>query len=314
MAFHLIVGAGAIGSGTALLLAEAGHDITIVTRSGSGPEHPAVTRVAADATDADHLSELATGAHAILNCANPPAYHKWAEQWPPLATAILTAAERTGARLVTISNLYGYPKDSSPMRATDPLDPPTAHGAIRVDMWHQALAAHEAGRVRVTEVRASDYVGPGLGDSAHLADRFVPRILAGKTAQVIGDPDVAHSWSYVADVCRTMATVATDDRALGRAWHVPTLPPMSARAMGEAMARAAGAPAAEVTRIPRIALRAAALVLPLMRALLHMTYQFDEPFEIDGSDTTATFGIEPTPLDTQIAMTLASYGANVVNV
>ena len=314
MPFHLIVGAGAIGSGTALLLAEAGNDVTVVTRSGSGPEHPAITKVAADATNADRLTELARGAHAIHNCANPPAYHKWAEQWPPLATAILTAAERTGARLVTISNLYAYPKGGSPMRATDPLDPPTDHGAIRADMWQQALAAHEAGTVRVTEVRASDYFGPGLGDTAHLADRFVPRILAGKTAQVIGDPDVAHSWSYVGDVCRTMATVATDDRALGRPWHVPTLPPKSPREMGDAMARAAGAHTAKVTRIPRIALRGAALFLPLMRALVHMTYQFDEPFEIDGSDTAETFGLEPTPFETQIATTLASYGVDVASV
>lgn len=311
MAFHLIIGAGAIGSGTARLLAEAGHHVTIVTRSGSGPDHPAITRIAADATDADRLTELATGAHAILNCANPPSYHKWAEQWPPLAEAILAAAERTGARLVTISNLYGYAKGASPMRATDPLDPPTAQGAIRVEMWRQALAAHDAGRVRVTEVRASDYVGPGLGDTAHLADRFVPRILDGKTAQVIGDPAVPHSWSFVDDVCRTLATVATDDRSLGRAWHVPTLPPLSAQAMGDAIARAAGAPPAKVSRLPRIVLRAAGVVVPLMRAIGHMAYQFDQPFEIDAHDTTETFGIEPTPLDDQIAAILRGYDVAV---
>lgn len=308
MAFHLVVGAGAIGSGTALLLAGAGHDVTVVTRSGSGPDHPAITRVAADATDAERLTELAAGAHAILNCANPPAYHKWAEQWPPLATAILNAAERTGARVVTMSNLYGYARGSSPMRATDPFDPPTENGRIRVEMWQQALAAHEAGRVRVTEVRASDYVGPGLGDSAHLADRFVPLIIAGKTARIVGAADVPHSWSYVDDVCRTMATVANDDRALGRAWHVPTLAPRTAQEMGDAFASAAGVPGATVRRIPRVALKVAAVFSPMMRALLHMTYQFDEPFEIDAADTTETFGIEPTPFDQQVAATLAGYG------
>ena len=308
MAFHLIVGAGAVGSGTAILLAEAGHDVTIVTRSGSGPDHPAISRVAADATDADRLTELAAGAHAVINCANPPGYHQWAEQWPPLAAAMLEAAERAGARLVTMSNLYGYAEGASPMRALDPLDPPTAHGQIRADLWHEALAAHEAGRVRATEVRASDYVGPGLGDTAHLGDRFVPRILAGKTAQVVGSPDAPHSWSYIDDVCRTVAVVATDDRALGRPWHVPTLPPKSARQMADALAAAGGASPAKVSKIPRVALRLAALFSPMMRVVLQMTYQFDAPFEIDAADTTATFGIEPTPLDQQIAATLAGYG------
>ncbi|MEM7322093.1 MAG: NAD-dependent epimerase/dehydratase family protein [Actinomycetota bacterium] len=309
MATHTIIGAGAVGSGTALLLADAGHEVVIVTRSGSGPDHPGITKVAADATDADRLTTVADGSATIYNCANPPAYHRWAEQWPPLATAILTAAARTGSRLVTMGNLYGYAAGSSPMRATDPLDPPTANGKIRVRMWEEALAAHRAGRVRVTEVRASDYFGPGLGDTAHLADRFVPRILAGKTAQVLGDPDAPHSWSYLGDVCRTLAAVGMDERADGRAWHVPTLPPRSARQMADALAGAAGLDGGKVTRMPRSALRLASLFVPLLRALLTMTYQFDEPFIIDATDTTETFGLKPTPLDEQLRETLESYGA-----
>ncbi len=311
MALHTIVGSGAVGSGTALLLADAGHDIVIVTRSGSGPDHERITKVAADATDADLLTTIATGSTTIFNCANPADYHKWAELWPPMATAILTAAERTGARLVTMGNLYIYPSGSSPMAATDPIDPPTDNGAIRAAMWREAFDAHEAGRVEVTEIRASDYVGPDLGDSSHLADRFVPPILAGKTARVLGDPDAVHSWSYIADVCRTMATVGTDDRAFGRAWHVPTLPPLSARQMGAAFAAAAGAEPAKVARIPRFAVKAMALVMPLFRTLLTMTYQFDAPFVIDSAETTQTFGIEATPLDEQVQATLASYGADV---
>ena len=97
-------------------------------------------------SQAVRLTEITAGSHAIYNCANPSDYAKWAELWPPMATAILTAAERTGARLVTMGNLYGYAADSSPMRATDPLDPPTENGRIRVRMWEEALAAHEAGR------------------------------------------------------------------------------------------------------------------------------------------------------------------------
>ncbi|MEO0494018.1 MAG: NAD-dependent epimerase/dehydratase family protein [Actinomycetota bacterium] len=310
MSTHTIIGAGGVGSGTALLLADAGHDVIVVTRSGTGPDHPSITTVAADATDADRLAEIAAGSVTIYNCANPSDYAKWAELWPPMATAILTAAERTGARLVTMGNLYGYAAGSSPMRATDPLDPPTENGRIRVRMWEEALAAHEAGRVRVTEVRASDYVGPGLGDTSHLADRFVPPILAGKTARTFGPADVPHSWSYMGDVCRTMATVGLDDRADGRAWHVPTLPSRTIREMGDAFAAAAGVDAPKIARLPRPVLRMVGVFVPMFRALLTMAYQFDEPFEIDAADTTETFGLHPTPLDHQIDETLASYGVD----
>ena len=43
----------------------------------------------------------------IYSCAGP-AYPRWVTDWPPLATALLTAAERSGAVLATASNLYGY--------------------------------------------------------------------------------------------------------------------------------------------------------------------------------------------------------------
>ncbi|MCB0979811.1 MAG: hypothetical protein KDB17_04065, partial [Ilumatobacter sp.] len=79
---HVIVGAGPVGSGIALHLANAGTPVTIVTRSGSGPDHPLVTRHRGDATDAEALAGLCTGAAALYNCANPP-YHRWPQDWPP---------------------------------------------------------------------------------------------------------------------------------------------------------------------------------------------------------------------------------------
>ena len=54
--------AGATGTATAQLLADRGERVRLVTRSGGGPEHPAIERVAADASDADALSRLAEGA------------------------------------------------------------------------------------------------------------------------------------------------------------------------------------------------------------------------------------------------------------
>ena len=49
---HVVVGAGPVGTATAGLLADAGHAVRVVTRSGSGPRRPGVELVAADAADA----------------------------------------------------------------------------------------------------------------------------------------------------------------------------------------------------------------------------------------------------------------------
>ena len=305
---HLVVGAGATGTATTKLLAQSGASVTVVTRSGSGPDMAGVTRLATDAADADQLASIAAGATAIYNCANPP-YHRWQSDWPPLADSLLVAAERSGAVLVTLSNLYGYPNPSKPMRATDELNPSSRKGAVRAAMWQDALAAHDAGRLRMTEARASDFIGPGLGDNGHMGDRVIPRLLAGKSVSLLGDLDQPHSWSAVDDVARTLVALGTDERAWGRAWHVPTVAPLSQRELVLRMCELANVSPVKIKAMPKLALRAAGLFVPAVRELGEVSYQFDAPFVIDSSETTDVFDLSPTALDVTLRATLASYGA-----
>jgi nucleoside-diphosphate-sugar epimerase len=83
--------------------------------------------------------------------------------WPPLADALLGAAQQCGAVLVIMSNLYVYGPVDHPITERDPLLRPVgAKGRVRAEMWEKALAAHQAGRIRVVELPASDYFGPGV--------------------------------------------------------------------------------------------------------------------------------------------------------
>lgn len=306
---HVVVGAGPIGSELALLLAGRGEQVTVVTRSGRGPEHPGISRVAADAADADALTELARGATTLANCANPGTYMQWEAQWPPLAAALLAAAERSGAVLVTLSNLYGYGPVDVPMTPDLPLAATGHKGRLRARMWQEALAAHETGRVRVVEVRASDYVGPTVTQAGGLLRRYADSALAGRTVWSMTDPDVPHAYSYVPDVARTLATVATDERAWGRPWHVPGAEPHSVREVLTGLLAAAGTTTStpRIRRVPRPVLTAGAAVVPLLRELSEVLWQFDRPFRLDASATTATFGVGPTPWAEVVAATAAGW-------
>src|SRR3954453_16266892 len=153
MALHVIVGKGPVGMTTAAELISRGHDVRVLSRSG-GPSTGVLEHRQVDATDADALSAAARGAAAGYN-ALTPAYTRWSPDWPSVAAALLAAAERTGAVLVTMSNLYGYGRPSGPMTPETPLAATDVKGRVRAQMWEDALAAHRAGRARVTEARAS---------------------------------------------------------------------------------------------------------------------------------------------------------------
>ncbi|MCK2219963.1 NAD-dependent epimerase/dehydratase family protein [Actinomadura sp. ATCC 31491] len=301
MGKHVVVGSGQVGTHLAAKLIDQGHEVVVVTRSGSGPE--GATRVAADVADQARLIQVTKGADVLYNCVNP-AYHRWLSDWPPMAASFLAAAEASGAVYVMLGNLYPYGPVTGPMTEDLPLASPDPKFRVRARMWEDALAAHRAGRVRTTEVRGSDYFGPGASDQSYLGDRFLPALRAGRTIQLVWPADVPHSWTYLPDVADALIVAGRDERAWGRPWHMPTAEPMTFREVGNRMAALLGRPAPRMVRIPWPVLRAAGMFSPMIGELSHTRYQFIAPYVLDSTAFQQTFGVAPTPVDQALKATL----------
>jgi nucleoside-diphosphate-sugar epimerase len=290
----VIVGAGPVGREAARVLAEAGRDVTVVTRSGRASGVEGVPAVAADASDSAALAAVVEGADALLNCANPRDYTVWEEVWPPLAASLLSTAERTGATLVTAASLYPYGPVDVPMTEGMP-DLATDHkGRLRARMWADAKAAHDAGRLHAVEVRASDYVGAGVGQNGHVT-RQLPTALQGRAAWMIGDPDLPHTFTDVTDMGRTLAAVAFEPSTWGQVWHAVSAAPSTQRQALTGALAAVGAKPVQVHGTPAPVVRAIGLAVPLMRELGQLGYIFTRPYVMDSSRTQAALGLEPTP-------------------
>ncbi len=306
MSLHVVVGAGPVGSAIACLLADKGDRVRLVTRTGSGPEHPGIDRLRVDATDAEGLARQATGASVLYHCAQP-AYHRWASEFPPLSAAILQAAEMTGAALISAGNLYGYGLVAGPITENCPVRPSSAKGRVRAALWAAQLAAHAAGRVRTAEVRGSDYLGPGA--QTIFTIMVLPAVLKGRRALAPVDPDAPHSWTYTGDMARTMIAVGANESAWGRVWHAPTPPPVPVRTLAARAAKLADVAPARIGRMPTPLLRLAGLFSSGAREIPEIRYQFDNPFVLDSTAAQKAFDLAPASTDQVLGETIRAMKA-----
>jgi len=305
MSRHIVFGSGQVGRPLVAQLVAHGHDVVAVNRSGRG-DLPGAQIVGGDATDPACTTAVCAGADAVYFCLNAANYARWADEFPPLQAGALTGAARAGARLVVLDNLYAYgPPRGRRLVETMAADPTSAKSATRAAMTAELLRAHQAGRVEVAIGRASDYFGPGATRSA-LGESVFGRALSGKPAQVMGDPDQLHSYSYTPDIAAALAILGTAAGATGEIWHLPVTETRTTRQVITEVYRLVGHQP-RLFAAGRTALRAIGLFVPEMREYRHTLYQFTDPWVVDDTKFRAAFADSSTPLADALASTLDWY-------
>jgi nucleoside-diphosphate-sugar epimerase len=302
---HVVFGVGQVGRALSARLAGLGLSVRVLSRHRPSALVEGVDWRAADASDPDAATEATRSAAVIYQCLNAP-YTKWPQLFPPLQRGVLSAAERNGALLVSLENVYGYgPTAGKPMTEELPLAATTVKGRTRAAMTAELLSAADAGRVRIAIGRASDFFGAGVTETT-LGERVFANALAGKRADCLGNPDLPHTYSYVPDVAAGLATLGTDERAVNEVWHLPGPETVTTRSVLELISGEVGHPVA-VRTLPTALMRALGLFNPMLRELAEMAYEFAEPFVLDTSKYQSTFGAGGTPLPAAIASTVTWY-------
>jgi nucleoside-diphosphate-sugar epimerase len=308
---HVIFGCGQVGLSLATRLAKLNLAVRTVSRHRPANLPDGVDWRPIDATDPDAAIDAAKGASVVYQCLNAP-YTQWPKLFPPLQRNVLAAAERSDALLVTLENVYGYgPTGGAPMTEDLPLAATTSKGRTRAAMTAELLDAANAGRVRTAIGRAADFFGPAVTETT-LGERVFANAVAGKRADFIGNPDLAHTYSYVPDIAAGLATLGTDQRAVGHVWHLPGPETVTTRAVLDLVAAEVDHPVA-VRNVPKLALRALGFVNPLMRELAEMSYEFEQTFVLDTTKYQSTFGAAGTPLATAVSETVAWYRTRARN-
>jgi len=311
----VIAGAGPIGTAVARQYVSQGTPVRVLTRSGSGLDHPLVERRRVDVTDADALAAAVQDAAIIHFCIHASAYDAkvWARELPVAERTVLAAAEPAGAVVVFPESLYAFDGSGTITEAT-------RHDAAggKPGVRAQLLAERAASPVPTASVVASDYFGPGAGANAHAGDRMLGPATSGGTVRPIGRADLPHSWTYLPDLASAMirAGELTRDshRTTGAApgatdgiWFAPVTATCSQREIATAYARAAGRPAPKVSAVPASVLRVVGLGSRQMRGVAEMVHLFTRPLVMDASASDALLDLKPTPFDDAVQATVDAY-------
>ena len=296
-AVHVVFGAGQIGVPLAERLVKRGHEVRVVRRSPGAAPAGATLRTG-DAADATFVAEATQGAAVIYHCMNAPySASVWTRELPRWRESLVAAAARQQARVVLLDNVYmlGRPNGNL-LSETSPITPCSKKGEIRAHEWQSWLSAHHKGDVRLACGRASDYYGPG-GTQSYFGDHFWPKALGSGVAQMLTRLDTKHTYHYTLDVAAGLATLGeAPDDAYGRWWMLPTAPAESTQKMIDRVGSTLGQEL-KVVSMPTLMMRGLSLVVPMMRELGEMGYQWSEDFVADDRAFRMRFGSAPVSLD-----------------
>lgn len=305
---HVVFGTGAIGMALVEELNRRGKKVRAVNRSGRGAVPDGVEVVGGDASSVEFAKSVTADASAVYFCVNPP-YTQWAELFPSIQAAVIEGAASAGAKLIVMENLYMYPPMHGESLTEDrPHTATTRKGAVRAQMAADLMTAHETGNVRVTAARASDYFGP-RGMLSAMGERVFYPALAGKKAQILGDPDQLHTYSYLPDIATGLVTLGEHDEADGQAWHLPNAPAVTTRQFIDQVYAAAGTKPG-ISAMPTWMVNAVGLFNDNVREMKEMLYEFEEPLVVDASKFETAFGSHATPLPEAIGATVNWFRSN----
>ena len=173
MAKIAVFGYGPTGREICVQALARGHEVQVAQRHRPNDLAPGASFIECDALDAGSVISAAHGVgHIVLAIGLAYDSAVWRKAWPQIMRNFVAAAEKTGARLVFIDNLYMYGPQTSPLVETMPLTSYGAKPAIRAEATQDMDGGRgggpreSRGAPRSRLLRASDraFVFRGLDD------------------------------------------------------------------------------------------------------------------------------------------------------
>lgn len=218
----------------------------------------------------------------------------WQKVWIPFLQAVINACKKHNAKLVFFDNVYMYAKSSIPFMTEDAeIMPASKKGEIRKQLQDMIISEIEKKNLTALIARAADFYGPDNKNSAlnmMVADNF----MKGKKAQVFGDINKIHTYTYTPDAAKATALLGNTIDAYNQVWHVPTTKEKLTNLQWIQLIANELKVEAKIQTIPVWMIKILGLFIPIMKEFPEMIYQNEQDYIFDSTKFEKRFGITAT--------------------
>ncbi len=301
---------GAIGNELARALRAYTDQVRLVSRKPR-KVNPDDEIMAADLLHLESARQAVKGSDVVyLTVGMAYRANVWETDWPQLMWNVIRACKEFRARLVFFDNVYMYDPDYlANMTEETPVNPCSKKGKVRTEIQNMIMSEIQKGALTALIARSADFYGPGSYATSILSEMVIKPLRAGKKAMWMGPLNKKHSFTFVPDAAKATALLGNSSDSWNQLWHLPTAAnPYTGKEWIEMVARELGRKPTGFS-IPRWMVRISGIVVPLMRELEEMMYQYDRDYVFSSRKFESHFGIYPTPYAEGIRETVLGPGA-----
>lgn len=301
---HTILGAnGTIATELIPVLKKHNVNIRLVSRT---PQHVEGTEsVTANALHSEEILSAILGSDVVYLTIGLVYNAKiWEEQWPVIMRNVINACKATGAKLVFFDNIYMYGKVNGMITEETPYNYISKKGKVRADLAKMLLQEMASGSIKATIARAADFFGPRVTEKSIPSVLVFEKLKNGSTSQWLINPNVPRSLNYTPDIAEALYILATNEKAFGQVWHLPTPDPLTGKEFVKLAAKYMKG-SDKISVLPKWLLKIIGLFNPFMKEAYEMNYQNEFPLHFSSAKFEKAFAFKPTSYEDAIKETAA---------
>jgi nucleoside-diphosphate-sugar epimerase len=290
-----ILGAGgAIGIELAKALTEYTSDIRLVSRN---PKKVNLTDALfpADLTKREDVFKAVAGSQiTYVAIGFPYKTSTWKDAWTPFIQNVVDACLEHNSKLVFFDNVYAIGGNHvNHITENSPISPTSQKGEIRAEVDRIILNNMEKNNLQAIIARSPDFFGGTARQSSVLMNLVYDNLVKNKKAQWFCNSKVVHSMGYVPELAKGTAMLGNTPEAYNQIWNLPTDPQRITGKEWISLFATELGKENKFTVLPNWIVKGFGLIVPVMKELAEMNYQYDRDYYFDSTKFNSFFKFTP---------------------